>query len=435
MAVGLSLRRRRARRRVDPAVPCHQLSTAHHAHLLPPAGALPDAGGPVLGQNLHDLTLLRFDPFALYGAQHVSSPNRLVISDVGAGKSSLVKTLDLRLAAQGRRVVVMDVKGEWPPVVELAERLGIRTSTLRLERGGRDRLNPLDVAGGLGQERAHAQRVGLLAALAGASGAPPGPVGRACLAEAVREAARRAATPTVASVVDLLLEPTGGQAQALRTDRASAAAEGREVGLALSGLVRGDLAGMLDGPTSGHVDLSAPLVVVDLSSVYDTPAQVPVMVCAGQFLLAELARQAGAAQTLVEVEESWALLRHPATALFFVGLAKLSRAYGLSLGVIVHRLSDLEAAGAEGSEQVRLARGLISEAQIQFVGRQGSDALGRTADLLGLTAAERDQVSRITRRGDWLLRVGGRSGMVRHVRAPVEVAATDTDWMLTGAGR
>jgi hypothetical protein len=54
--------------------------------------------------------------------------------------------------------------------------------------------------------------------------------------------------------------------------------------LELRRLCDGTLAGMFDGPTTAGVDFSAPLVVVDLSAVYHSPALPEVMTCVAAWL-------------------------------------------------------------------------------------------------------------------------------------------------------
>ena len=69
--------------------------------------------------------------------------------------------------------------------------------------------------------------------------------------------------------------------------------DGRDVALELRRLVHGDLCGMFDGPTTPGLDLSAPLVVLDLSALYTSAALGVLMACATAWLQAALARTAG----------------------------------------------------------------------------------------------------------------------------------------------
>jgi hypothetical protein len=113
-------------------------------------------------------------------------------------------------------------------------------------------------------------------------------------------------------VVEALLTPAAESAASLRTDLRDLLEDGRDVVLELRPLVHGDLCGRFDGPTSIGLDLSAPLVVLDLSALYQSTALGVLMACATAWLQAHLARTAssgaGATQTIVVIDEAWALL-------------------------------------------------------------------------------------------------------------------------------
>ncbi|MGO9456613.1 MAG: hypothetical protein ACLP62_06140 [Acidimicrobiales bacterium] len=77
-------------------------------------------------------------------------------------------------------------------------------------------------------------------------------------------------------------------------------------------LVHADHRGIFDGPTTAGLDLSGPLVVLDLSALYNSAALGVLMACATAWLQATLARQAdcdgpGGIHTLVVVDEAWAV--------------------------------------------------------------------------------------------------------------------------------
>ena len=137
---------------------------------------------------------------------------------------------------------------------------------------------------------------------------------------ALATACRRRDVPTLPAVVESMLDPAEEAARAVRTDRATLLEDGRDVALELRRLVHGDLCGMFDGPTTEGLDLAAPLVVLDLSALYDPPALGILMACATAWLQAALARQAaarlagaangsvGSGHVLVVVDEAWAVL-------------------------------------------------------------------------------------------------------------------------------
>ena len=219
----------------------------------------------------------------------------------------------------------------------------------------------------------------------------------------------------------------------MRSDAASLAHDGRLVALELRRLVEGDLAGMFDGPTSPGLRLDAPVVVLDLSAVFASPALAVLMTCATGWLQTILADPAGP-KRLVVVDEAWAVLHDLATARWLQAAFKLARALGVANIAVVHRLSDLQAAGAEGSAQQRLAEGLLADTETRVVFGQPASETDACGHLLRLTRTERDLVSRLPR-GVALWKVGERSFLVEHRVAASEAAIVDTDAAMREAGR
>ena len=108
-------------------------------------------------------------------------------------------------------------------------------------------------------------------------------------------------------------------------------------------LVEGDLAGMFDGPTTPGIDPSSGVLVVDLSAVYHSEALGALMVCASAWLQAMTAHTQ--AQTILVVDEAWAVLTELAVARYLRSSWKLARANGLANIAVCHRASDLGASG------------------------------------------------------------------------------------------
>ncbi len=88
------------------------------------------------------------------------------------------------------------------------------------------------------------------------------------------------------------------------------------------------------------------------------------------------------------VDEAWAILSNLGVARWLQASWKLSRALGVANMAVLHRLSDLRAVGAEGSEQVDLAEGLLADSETRVVYAQSPGEVARTAELLGLTDTE-----------------------------------------------
>jgi hypothetical protein len=233
-------------------------------------------------------------------------------------------------------------------------------------------------------------------------------------------------------VVDALLDPEPAAARTVRTDPASLAADGRPVALELRRLVDGDLAGMFDGPTSSGLDFGSRLVVLDLSAVFASPALPLLMACATAWLAAVMRGQSGV-KRLIVIDEAWAVVANLATARWLQAMFKLSRALGVANLAVVHRLSDLRSAGADGSAQQRLAEGLLADSETRVIFSQSNAEIEATGALLGLTDTEQDLIARLPR-GVALWQVGERSFLVEHALGAFEAGLTDTDGAMVDAG-
>ncbi len=182
---------------------------------------------------------------------------------------------------------------------------------------------------------------------------------------------------------------------------------------------------MFDGPTSPGVDLSAPVVVLDLSALHGSSALGILMVCVSAWLSGRLALD-DTTKRLVVLDEGWAVLADAATATFLQRSWKLARAYGVANLLVVHRLSDLRTAGPDGSRESRIAEGLLSDSETRVILKQSPADLEATRDLVGLTATEVEHVARLWR-GEALWKVGDRSFLVAHRISGAEHALIDTD--------
>jgi hypothetical protein len=256
------------------------------------------------------------------------------------------------------------------------------------------------------------------------------------LGAALATTAAEAGVPTVPTVVEALLAPTPDAAESLRTELRDLLEDGRDVALELRRLVHGDLCGMFDGPTTAGLDLSAPLVVLDLSALYTSTALGVLMACATAWLQANLARtaagSAGWRRTFVVIDEAWALLSNLGVARWLQSSWKLSRAFGVSNVAVLHRVSDLRSVGASDSEQVALAQGLLADSETRVVYAQSPGELAVASELLSLSSTETDLLPQL-RRGVALWKVGQRSFLVQHRLSAMERVMVDTDQGMTGS--
>lgn len=406
-----------------PRLPPHEATTAQLGAAYPFAGSVPlpvrhvlvgrdAAGGP-----------FAHDPFELYASGAITNPNLTVLGQIGRGKSALVKSYLLRQAAFGRRVAVLDPKGEYGP---LARALGNEPVVLS-PRGG-TRINPLEGPHGPSPDRSELRReqLALVTAVAEATMrrrlAPPE---RLALELALRATT---GTPSLAGVVRALLSPAACSAREAGVSLETLVVDGRLVGLELRRLVSGDLAGMFDGETTPPSLRGPRALVVDLSDVYHSEALPALMVCAAawlSFLTSSLADR-----TVFVVDEAWALLSEASVSRYLRASWKLARARGLCNVAVCHRASDLAAASTEeGGSQ--FAEGLLADSETVVCYAQPASELASLAGLLGCSVREIEYLPRLGR-GVALWRVGSRRFLVEHILSSRERPIVDTDERLRG---
>jgi type IV secretory pathway VirB4 component len=396
-------------------LPAHRLTTAHLQAAYPFVSEGGFGGrGAYIGRDLFG-GAFTYDAFELYEQGVITSPNMVVAGQLGRGKSALVKSFALRQLTFGRRVVVMDPKGEYSALAGVCG-----CEPIRLAPGGATKLNPLD------RRIAQEEQLRLLQAITSASlDRTLKPQERTALERALDTSVAKAGEATIPLVVENLLNPTEDAASAVSTDRSTLTEWGREGAFELRRLVSGDLRGMFDGATSPTVDLDSPIVVLDLSSVYDSDALGILMTCAAAWLQGLLARDSSR-KTIFVVDEAWAILSNLGIAKWLQASFKLSRARGLQNIAVMHRFSDLSATGAQGSQQERVARGLLSDTETKVVYAQPHGEIAATRDLLGLTDTEAALLPQLDR-GIALWKVGERSFLVWHRLGSTERALVDTD--------
>jgi hypothetical protein len=400
--------------------PGHRATTAHVQAAYPfvAEGGL-GGRGVYIGRDVYGGSFC-YDPWELYGRE-LTSPNAVVIGIVGRAKSSLVKTYVFRQAVFGRQAWIVDVKGEYE---RLAHVLDIEP--IALSPGGRVRLNPLTPRGG--RER----QLGLLYSVAAATlERPLTPEEKRAGQEALNILELRAeGEPTLPAIVGVLLHPPAEMGEALAMDREDIAVCVRPMAFALDQLCTGNLRGMFDGPTTTGLDLDAPLVVLNLRAVLNTHTSALgiLMTCATAWLQAmiEAESDARSAKRIVVVDEGWRILSSIGIGEWLQQSFKLSRALGTQNIVVLHRLSDLHAAGAEGSRELSLAEGLLADAETKVCYAQPPDQLPQASELLGLTDTEAELLPQL-RRGWALWKIGQRSFLVQHRLSTHERELVDTD--------
>ena len=340
-----------------------------------------------------------FDPFDAYADALVTNPNVIVAGSIGAGKSTVVKMLIERALDRGRRVVVVDPKGEYGP---LARSRGV--TPIVLGRDGWCTLFP---------DGQRESRDLLRALIASAQGAPLS----ADQHYAIDEVWQRLAAPRPLRVLRSLyelLEPS------LSLDLASAQ---RALALTLYRFVHGDLAGLFDGPGQ-PLALAGTLVVLDLSAQWSSHA----------LSLSALSAVAAAQQVVagtgelgyLVLDEAWTLLADPHALRWLQGSWKLARSRGLCHVLVLHRWSDVAAAGDAGSAQRERARGLLRECETAFLFRQPPDEAREMAVALGLHPLEERYLTSLPK-GAALVRYGPHRSLVRVMPDERDGQVIDTD--------
>lgn len=393
----------------------HRLTTAHLQAAYPfvAEGGL-GGKGTYIGRDLFGGSFT-YDAFELYEAGVISSPNMIVAGQLGRGKSALIKSFCLRQMVFGRRIVIMDPKGEYGAVARTCG-----SEPIRVRPHGKTRLNPLD------KKIATEDKLRLLQAVATtALDRPLRPQERTALEAGLAQASRGKVEPTLPKVIECLLRPGENAGADVAAGDADLVEWGREVAFELRRLVTGDLKGMFDAETSRSVDLDSPIVVLDLSAVYDSDALGILMTCAAAWLQGVLAQET-TRKTIFVLDEAWAILANLGIAKWLQASFKLSRARGVQNIAVMHRFSDLAATGASGSQQERVAWGLLSDAETKVVYAQPHAEIEATRVLLGLTQTEATLLPQL-QRGVALWKVGERSFLVWHHLGRSERSIVDTD--------
>ena len=342
-------------------------------HHRPAPGRHPVAGCPArstwsrvpIGIDVHTGQAFCFDPFQAYQRGIVTDPVMLVLGSKGSGKSTLVKSLAVRMAAYGYLIRHIDPKGEAGP---LADYFGIdpirpgdavdqSLRRARPDRSGPDgrSLSPRPPSTGRSRR----------------SNRPPSPPPPATeLALTLEILTERLAQP------DQLLTPIAHR-------RPGRAGPGRRPPHPRPARRLGT---MMFGESTVTVDATAPYLSVDLSGHDDDTLRV-LMVAVTGWITGLWEGTDRLRPKVVVMDEFWRLLTDRATAEWAKHAFKMAREHGTSyIGVLQH-LGDLRSVDADTRN---LAMGLLADSETRIVYRQPPDQAAALAELLGLTAEETD---------------------------------------------
>lgn len=385
--------------------------------------------GVFVGHDAYSGGAFVYDPWELYRQGAITSPNMVIAGIVGAGKSSLIKSLYTRSIPFGRRVYVpADPKGEHTPVCE-----AVGGRAIRLGHGLAARLNPLDdghrptgVSDTEWAAQVTARRRDLIGALAETVMTRPlSPLEHTAIDIALSATVAASKTPVLPAVVERILTPDPGEDSRLADD-------GRLVGHALRRLVAGDLAGLFDGASTVRFDPSLPMLSLDLSRIPEGNRTLMsvLMTCASAWMEAALTDPHGG-QRWVVYDEAWRVMAEPALLRRMDASWRLARHYGICNVLVFHKLSDLNTVGDSGTALHALAESLLALAETRVIYRQETDQLGATGTALGLTGTE-ERLLPTLGVGQALWRIKDRSMVIQHQLHPDEAALFDTSGRLRG---
>ncbi len=354
-----------------------------------------DAGtgldGVPLGETVSGTPFV-YDPFDAYRGGLVSNPNVVVTGSIGSGKSSVVKMMIARARDRGRRVVVVDPKGEYR---HLAERLGGSYAQLGVDGWSA----PFVLGGRVDDEAA-------LAVWTFASGRPFRPAERVTALDLVR------AVGVAAHPVREWRSRGGGDLP-------------EDLRAGLDRLIDGDLSGIVEGP-GDPLALQSGLSVLDISSHWGRES-LPLTALTA---VATARSLAGAGVGLhVVIDEAWALLSDSTSLAWLRGSWKLARARATSHVLVLHRVSDVDAVDGEGSSRRARAEGLVRDCDTVVVMRQRD---GESASLVGDHEPRRRIVARLGR-GDAMWRSGASWSLVRLRPTSRDRELIDTDELMRSA--
>jgi hypothetical protein len=410
------------------AVPPHRATSQHLAGIYP---FVADTGlghaGPVVGVDLNADALWHFSPWDAYADstdRGAFSTNVLVLGAYRSGKSAVVKTLAVRSIAFGHQAVVpSDSKGEW---VVVAEAVG--GTVIRLGGGGQARLNPLDRGPRrtgstdeqdeqLVRQRRTATLITLVQMTLDSGRLTAAE--HACLQLALeRTDADTTGQPTLRRVYTEL-ESIAAGTTAADPDLRAAVSGPR---FALRRFVDGDLSGLFEDESTVSFDEDAPMVVVDTSELFargDLVAQLT-QVCTTAWVQAVISDRGARRTRYVIREEGWRDMSSLAALQMYQQWLKLSRHYGISNIIILHKMGDLDAVGDADSQERSLAYSVVGDIENKFIFRTNQQGAGELRTRLDLPAVH-VEMARQLRQGQFI-------GYIGQFAYLVDAFATSTPW-------
>lgn len=413
--------------RVTP--PAHRVSSrtlaAAYPFLAQTGQSLP---GAYIGEDMLSRTPFSFDPWALYSAGVIRSHSACIVGVKGSGKSVLAKCLAERLARLGRLVAVPhDPNGEW---VGVAEWVGGKW--ISVGPGKSARINLLDPGTRDPQFSNEEWRMDVLQYRRATiraivrqlrDGSPFAPAEHTAL-DLVLEGLDANTVVTVPHVFTALAE--------LVDDDVDVVAAARSLGHTLRRVVRGDIAGLFDGPSTVEFDARAPMMVVDTSALKGAAPEARAL---SRLATANWVRRSTiggnrAERLIIHEEAAVELLNDVAGGAGLTSKVedeKVARHLGTSNWYVLHRIADLDALGDRGSALHSQALGLLADCDTRISYAQHSGELVRSQEVLGFNDTITRRVGKL-QKGEGVWQIGpDRVTLVRNICTDRELQVFKTD--------
>ncbi len=421
-------------------------------------GAAAPNSGTIVGQHAVTGEAVACDPFAYFRDNHIANPSMFVLSLPGLGKSSLIRKVLLGATAWGQTPIVAgDIKAEY---VALTTMLGGQVVTLG--HGG-GHLNPL-AAGTLGHAVVRLRAARTDAAAAGDTArvehldellgtaeltVRTRQVNAVCaLIELIRydtHSVRAFENSIIGIALDELYSEYGGFDYAnpplirdlyqridagseamlratYQTTRAGYRTHITDLMQALGALISGPLGTIFADHTSQPLDLDAPMICIDVSSLDrgDTALKAAVMLSCwadayGTVEAAHLLADAGLDRQrlfLLALDELWQVIgAGPGMVARVNEISRLNRTDATGLLMVTHTGRDLETLPTEAD--IKTAKGFIDRAGMVVCGGLPIGEVERLSGELKFTSAEQDMVT------SWSRGAALRSAERRTARSPI----------------
>ncbi len=378
-----------------------RLPSTHAAITAPLVASNSAFPGIPIGRSLLDGRPFHLSP-VLTDTAVLPSTNSLALGGLGSGKSTTAKARIRRDILQHEHQAVVidsfgeDNAGEWAPLT--------RSLGGRVIKAGNFTLNPCS---SLFPPEVREELVRSLVAAV-----EPGALTHQA-AHALQHALAHPKATSLNGLVDALVRPEDG-----RWPAAKLTEWGEGAAIALSRYTEGSLRGLFDGQDASLPETDLPILSFDFTGLDRNSPSIPSLMAAVSCWAEHVwLPQSTAVHRHLVLEEAWQILLSPATSELMQRLLKNSRKEGLSVGAVMHTLSDL----GEGK-----AQDLARLCEIAHVGRLGPEEAAAVGALLGLPAWAIEQIPTLEP-GQAVWKVGpDYVDIIQTVLSDEELALTDT---------